>query len=39
MTIDHTLVEDPIAIMDYTVIKVRNTDHRAVYTELVVPEA
>ena len=37
MTIDHVLVEEPIKISDYDVMKVDNTDHRAIYTELVVP--
>jgi len=39
VTIDHFLVEEPIKIRDYDVMKVNNTDHRAIYTELVVPEA
>jgi len=39
VTIDHALVEDPIAILDYKVLQVNNTDHKAVYTELVVPDA
>ena len=39
VTIDHFLVEEPIKIRDYDVMQVNNTDHRAIYTELVVPEA
>ncbi len=38
VTIDHVLVEDPIAILDYDVIPINNSDHKAVYTELVIPE-
>ena len=38
VTIDHTLVEEPIRIVGYDVEAINNSDHRAVYTELVVPE-
>lgn len=38
VTIDHVLVEAPIAITGYDVEGINNSDHRAVYTELVVPE-
>lgn len=39
VTIDHVLFEDPIAIVDYEVIPINNSDHKAVYTELRVPKS
>lgn len=38
VTIDHVLVDEPIAITGYDVEAVNHSDHRAVYAELVVPE-
>jgi len=38
VTLDHTLVEEPIGIIGYDVEKISDSDHRAVYTELVVPK-
>jgi endonuclease/exonuclease/phosphatase (EEP) superfamily protein YafD len=37
VTIDHVLADRRIGIVDYRVVTVRGTDHRAVYAELVLP--
>jgi len=38
VTIDHVLVEEPIAITGFEVVTIDRSDHRATYTELVAPE-
>lgn len=37
VTIDHVLAEDGIRFSDYAVEKIRGSDHRAVFTELLLP--
>jgi endonuclease/exonuclease/phosphatase (EEP) superfamily protein YafD len=37
VTIDHVLADRRVGVLDYRVFRVRGTDHRAVYAELVLP--